>query len=109
MGRAEMRKKAKEFNTPHKLEMLERQIRAMCRQEYEERLEYETARQAKVFITTVTYVLWYKFGIGAKRMKKFTDELHRHLDILHQDKKFGLSIDDMLTMLKEEGKIDLRF
>lgn len=109
MGRAEMRKKAKEFNTPHKLEMLERQIRAMCRQEYEEKLDYETARQAKVFITTVTYVLWYKFGIGAKRMKKFTDELHRHLDIVSQDKKFGLTIDDMITMLREEGKIDLRF
>ena len=109
MNRAELRRRAKEFNTPHKLEMLERQLRTAIRQEYEERTEKEMAKFIKTYTTLVMYVLWYSFGMGQKRLKKFSDELDKHLDILGEDKKYGLSVDDMIKMLKEEAKIDLRF
>jgi hypothetical protein len=109
MNRSEMRRRAKEFNTPHKLEMLERQMRTAIRQEYEERTEKEMSKFIKTYTTIVFYVLWHCFGMGQKRLKKFSDELDNHLDILGEDKKYGLTIDDMIQMLKKEAKIDLKF
>lgn len=109
MNRAEMRRRAKEFNTPHKLEMLERQIRTAIKQEYEERTEKEMARFIKTYTTLVMYVLHYSFGMGTKRLKKFSDEIDKHLDIVGEEKKYGLTIDDMIEVLKKEVKIDLRF
>lgn len=59
--------------------------------------------------TVVIYVLWYSFGMGKKRIARFKDELDKHLDILEDDKKYELTLQDMTKMLREEADIDLQF
>lgn len=109
MNRAEKRKFAKEYNTPQKLNILENELRKAIRKECEENAD----RRVRVFIqdytTLVIYVLWYSFGFGKKRMARFADELKNHLDILENDKKYELTLQDMTNMLREEADIDLQF
>ena len=108
MNREERRKIAKGF-TPHEFEKMEQQIRWAIRKEYEEKADKRVGDFIQSYTTLVIYVLWYKFGIGAKRMKIFSEELKRHLDILGEEKKFGLTIDDMYTELRDIAKINLKF
>lgn len=109
MNRAELRRRAKEYNTPHKIEMLERQLRTAIKQEYEERTDIRMDKFIRAYTTLVIYVLWNTFGIGKKRMAKFSEELNNHLEILGDVKKYELTINDMTKVLKEEADIDLRF
>lgn len=109
MNRKERRKQAKEFNTPYKLNMLQDQLRWAIRKECEENADRRVRAFIKNYTTLVIYVLWYKFGIGKKRMAKFADALKEHLDILENDKKYELTLQDLTNMLREEADIDLRF
>ncbi len=108
MNRAEKRRKAKEFSTPYKLNMLQNQLTAAIRKECEEDADRRVRTFIKDYTTLITYVLWYKFGIGKKRMQMFADELESHLDIIGNEKKYGLTIDDMYNELKNKAHIDLR-
>lgn len=109
MNRQERRKRVKELNTPQKLEMLEDRLRYGIKKECQE----EADRRIKWFIssytTLVIYVLWYKFGMGKKRIAKFSEELKKHLDIIENDKKYELTLQDMTNMLRDEAGIDLQF
>lgn len=109
MNRAEMRRRAREVNTPHKLEMLERQIRSAIKKEYEELKEKEMEAFIRGYTTVVIYVLFYGFGFRKKRIKRFMDETEKHLDILQDNKRYELTLADMTKMLKEEADIDLIF
>jgi len=109
MNRAEMRRRAKEYNTPHKLEMLERQLRIAIKKEYEEITDRRMEEFIRGYTTLVIYVLWYTFGLGKKRLKRFTDELDKHLDILGDEKRYELTLKDMTKSLREEADIDLQF
>ena len=42
-------------------------------------------------------------------MARFADELKSHLDILENNKKYELTLQDMTNMLREEADIDLQF
>lgn len=108
MNRAERRKQIKGF-TPHEFEKMERQIRWAIKKEYEDAADRRVQYFIRNYTTLVIYVLWYKFGMGKKRIGVFTDELHRHLDIISEDKKYGLTLEDMHNMLKNEADIDLQF
>lgn len=108
MNRAEKRRRAKEC-TPHKFNIMQEQLRWSIRQECEERADRRVRAFIHSYTTLVIYVLWYKFGIGRKRMQRFAAELEKHLEIIENEKKYGLTIQDMTKMLSEEGKIDLRF
>ena len=108
MNRAERRKQAKSF-TPHEFEKMEYQIRMAIKKEYKEKADIRVQKFIRNYTTLVIYVLWYKFGMGKKRIGVFADELHRHLDIIGEDKKYGLTLDDMHNMLKNEADIDLQF
>lgn len=109
MNRAEMRKRAKEFNTPHKLEMLERQLRTAIRKEYEEIADRRIEKFIEGYTTFVIYVLWHTFGMGKKRIARFKEEVDKHMEILGDEKRYGLTLKDMTTMLKEEADIELKF
>ena len=109
MNRKEKRKQAKEFNTPYKLKILQDQLRILIRRECEENADRRVKDFIRNYTTLVIYVLWYKFGIGKKRMKIFADELERHMDIISNEKKYGLTLNDMYKMLRDEADIDLRF
>ena len=108
MNRAERRKKAKEY-TPHKFDMMQDQLRWSIKKECEENADRRVRTFIQSYTTLVIYVLWYKFGIGKKRMKVFADELEKHLDIISNEKKYGVTLDDMYKMLRDEADIDLRF
>lgn len=108
MNRAERRKQAKGY-TPHKFDMLQDQMRWAIRKECEENADKRVLAFIQSYTTLVIYVLWYKFGIGRKRMAVFADELKKHLDIISNEKKYGLTLDNMYSMLRDEAKIDLRF
>lgn len=108
MNRAERRRKAKEY-TPHKFDMMQNQLRMIIRNECEENADRRVRKFIQSYTTLVVYVLWYKFGIGKKRMKIFADELEKHLDIISNEKKYGITLDDMYKMLRDEADIDLRF
>lgn len=108
MNRSERRKQAKDY-TPHKFDMMQNQLRWSIRKECEENADKRVRAFIQAYTTLVIYVLWYKFGIGRKRMARFADELARHLDVIGNEKKYGLTLDDMYTMLRDEAKIDLRF
>jgi hypothetical protein len=109
MNRAEMRRRAREINTPYKLEMLERQLRATIKKEYEEMADRRIEKFIQGYTTFVIYVLWHCFGMGKKRIARFRDEVDKHLDVLGDEKRYGLTLKDMTTMLKEEADIDLKF
>jgi hypothetical protein len=109
MNRAEKRRQAKEVNTPQKLDMLEKHLRWAIRKECQEEADERIKTFIQSYTTLVTYVLWYKFGMGKKRIAKFADELRNHLDILEEEKKYGLTLDDMYKELKKKAKIDLQF
>ena len=109
MNRAEKRKFAKEYNTPQKLNILETELRKAIRKEYEESADRRVRAFIQDYTTLVIYVLWYSFGFGKKRMARFADELKNHLDILENDKKYELTLQDMTNMLREEADIDLQF
>ena len=47
--------------------------------------------------------------MGKKRIARFKEEVDSHLDILGDEKRFGLTLKDMTTMLKEEADIELNF
>lgn len=89
--------------------MLERQLRMAIKKEYEELTDRRMEAFIRGYTTLVIYVLWRCYGMEKKRIKKFSDELNNHLDILGEDKKYELTIQDMMAMLKEEADIDLRF
>ena len=108
MNRAEKRRRAKEC-TPQKFNEMQNQLRWAIRKECEDNADKRVRAFIQSYTTLVIYVLWYKFGIGRKRMARFADELARHLDVIGNDKKYGLTLDDMYTMLRDEAKIDLRF
>ena len=108
MNRAEKRKQAKEY-TPHKFNIMHDQMRWAIRKECEENADKRVRAFIQSYTTLVIYVLWYKFGIGKKRMKVFADELEKHLDIISNEKKYGVTLDDMYKMLRDEADIDLRF
>lgn len=108
MNRAERRKQLKGF-TPHELEKRENQLRYVIRKECEERADKRVEHFIQSYTTLVIYVLWYKFGIGQKRMKMFEEELHKHLEILKDEKKYELTLDDMYRELRDNAHIDLRF
>lgn len=109
MNREEKRRFAKRVNTPQKLNLLQDEIRRTIRQECEENADRRVRAFIRDYTTLVIYVLWYCFGFGKKRMKRFADELTKHLEILENDKKYELTIQDMTTMLREEADIDLKF
>ena len=109
MNRAEKRKFAKEYNTPQKLNILENELRKVIRKECEENADMRVRAFIQDYTTLVIYVLWYSFGFGKKRMARFADELKNHLDILENDKKYELTLQDMTNMLREEADIDLQF
>jgi hypothetical protein len=109
MNRAERRRKAREYNTPHKLQMLEGQIESAIRKEYEDLTNRRMEAFIRGYTTLVIYVLWYSFGLGEKRLKRFTDELNKHLDILGDEKRYELTLKDMTEILKNEAKVDLNF
>lgn len=109
MNRAEKRKFAKEYNTPQKLNILENELRKAIRKEHEENADRRVRAFIQDYTTLVIYVLWYSFGFGKKRMARFADELKNHLDILENDKKYELTLQDMTNMLREEADIDLQF
>ena len=109
MNRAEKRKFAKEYNTPQKLNLLETELRKVIRKEYEENADRRVRAFIQDYTTLVIYVLWYSFGFGKKRMARFADELKSHLDILENNKKYELTLQDMTNMLREEADIDLQF
>lgn len=109
MNRAEKRKFAKEYNTPQKLNILENELRKAIRKECEENADRRVRAFIQDYTTLVIYVLWYSFGFGKKRMARFADELKNHLDILENDKKYELTLQDMTNMLREEADIDLQF
>ena len=108
MNRAERRRQAKDY-TPHKFDIMQNQLRMAIRKECEENADRRVRTFIQSYTTLVIYVLWYKFGIGKKRMKVFADELEKHLDIISEDKKYGLTLDDMYNMLKDEAHIDVQF
>lgn len=108
MNRAERRRKAKEY-TPHKFDMLHDQLRWAIRKECQEEADRRVGDFIQSYTTLVIYVLWYKFGIGQKRMKEFENELRKHLEILANEKKYELTLDDMYRELRDKAKIDLRF
>jgi 5-formaminoimidazole-4-carboxamide-1-beta-D-ribofuranosyl 5'-monophosphate synthetase len=109
MNRAERRRKAREYNTPNKLEGLERQLDRAIRKEYEENANRRMDEFIRGYTTLVIYVLWYSFGLGKKRIKRFSEELEKHLDILGDDKRYELTLQDMTKMLREEADVDLQF
>ena len=108
MNRAERRRKAKEY-TPHKFDVLHDNLRWAIRKECQEEADKRVKAFIQSYTTLVIYVLWYKFGIGQKRMKVFADELKNHLDILGNEKKYELTLDDMYKTLRDEAHIDLKF
>lgn len=108
MNRAERRRQAKEY-TPHKFDIMQDQLRWSIKRECEENADRRVRTFIQSYTTLVIYVLWYKFGIGKKRMKVFADELEKHLDIISNEKKYGVTLDDMYKMLRDEADIDLRF
>lgn len=109
MNRSELRRMAREYNTPHKIEMLERQLRIAIKKEYEEIADRKIEAFIQGYTTFVVYVLWHRFGMGKKRIARFRDEVDSHLDILGDEKRYGLTLKDMTTMLKEEAGIELEF
>ena len=108
MNRAEKRKKLKEY-TPQKFNEMQSNLRYAIRKECQAEADKRVGDFIQSYTTLVIYVLWYKFGIGRKRMARFAEELERHLDVIGNEKKYGLTLDDMYTMLRDEAKIDLRF
>ena len=108
MNRAEKRRQAKEY-TPHKFDMMQNQIRWAIKKECEEQADRRVEAFIQSYTTLVIYVLWYKFGIGQKRMKVFENELKKHLEILANEKKYELTLDDMYKELRDKAHIDLRF
>ena len=108
MNRKERRKQAKNF-TPQKFNMMQNEMRWTIRKECEENANKRVEAFIQSYTTLVIYVLWYKFGIGPKRMKEFENELKKHLEILANEKKYELTLDDMYKELKEKAHIDLRF
>ena len=44
-----------------------------------------------------------------KILSDIADELKNHLDILENNKKYELTLQDMTNMLREEADIDLQF
>lgn len=108
MNRAEKRRQAKEY-TPHKFNLMYDQLRYAIRKDCQEEADKRVGHFIQSYTTLVIYVLWYKFGIGQKRMKVFADELKRHLDIIGNEKKYGLTLDDMYKVLRDEAHIDLKF
>lgn len=108
MNRSERRKQAKEY-TPHKFDMMQNRLRWSIKQECEENADKRVKAFIQSYTTLVIYVLWYKFGIGPKRMKKFEEELKSHLDIIANEKKYGLTLDDIYKELRDNAKIDLKF
>ena len=108
MNRAERRKHAKEC-TPHKFDMMQGNLRWAIRKECQEEADQRIKTFIQSYTTLVIYVLWYKFGMGQKRIAKFAHELREHLDILDNEKKFGLTLDDMHKELRDTAKIDLQF
>lgn len=109
MNRKERRRFAQSINTPKKLDIMQEELRRSIRKECEENADKRVRTFIQSYTTLVIYVLWYKFGIGKKRMKVFADELEKHLDIISNEKKYGLTLDDMYNMLRDEADIDLRF
>ena len=109
MNRSERRRQAKEFNTPQKLNILQDQLRWAIRKECQEDADRRVRAFIKDYTTLVIYVLWYSFGFGKKRMARFADELKKHLDILENNKKYELTLQDMTDMLRNEADIDLQF
>ena len=108
MNRAERRRKAKEY-TPYKLDMWQEETKRVIKQHYENETEKRMTKFIRGYTTLVTYVLWYGLGLDTKTLGRFIDELKKHLDILGNDKKYDLTILDMLSMLKEEAGLDLSF
>lgn len=108
MNRAERRRKAKNF-TPHEFEKMESQIRWAIRKECEENADRKVGDFIQSYTTLMIYVLWYKFGMGQKRIKALTDELKRHLDIISNEKKYGLTINDMYCELRDKAHVNLSF
>jgi hypothetical protein len=108
MNRAERRKQLKGY-TPQKFDEMQNQLRWAIRKECQEEADERIKTFIQSYTTLVTYVLWYKFGMGQKRIAKFADELRNHLDILEEEKKYGLTLDDMYKELKNKAKIDLEF
>ena len=108
MNREERRKHAKGC-TPHQFDIMQSQLRKAIRKECEENADKRVRAFIQSYTTLVIYVLWYKFGIGRNRMRVFADEMEKHLDIISNEKKYGLTLDDMYSVLRDEAKIDLRF
>lgn len=108
MNREQRRKQIKGM-TMHELEKLENSLRYSIRKECQENADRRVVEFIQSYTTLVIYVLWYKFGMGQKRIAKFADELRSHLDILEQEKKYELTIDDMYRELRDNAKIDLHF
>lgn len=108
MNRAERRKRAKSF-TPHEFEKMEHQLRGMIRKECEEKADRRVQDFIRSYTTLVIYVLWYKFGMGPKRIKVFAEEIKKHAEIISESKKYGLTLEDIHNELKNVAKIDLQF
>lgn len=109
MNRAEKRRKAREYNTPHKLEMLAAELEKALRKEYEERANTRMEEFIRGYTTLIIYVLWHSFGFGKKRIRNLVDELEEHLDIISDVKRYELTLQDMEKMLREEAKVDIDF
>lgn len=108
MNRAEKRRKIKEY-TPQKFNEMQNQLRWAIRKDCQEEADKRVEAFIQSYTTLVIYVLWYKFGIGQKRMKEFENELRKHLEILANEKKYELTLDDMYKELRDKAHIDLRF
>ena len=108
MNRAEKRRRAKEC-TPQKFNEMQSQLRWAIRKECQKEADKRVEAFIQSYTTLVIYVLWYKFGIGQKRMKVFESELKKHLEILANEKKYELTLDDMYKELRDKAHIDLRF
>lgn len=108
MNRKERRRFAQKINTPKKLDIMQEELRRIIKRECEENADRRVRTFIKDYTTLITYVLWYKFGIGRKRMQRFADELESHMDIIGNEKKYGLTINDMYNELKNKAHIDLR-
>ena len=108
MNRAERRKKLKNL-TPHEFEKMQSQWISIIKKECKENEDRRVEEFIQSYTTLVIYVLWYKFGIGQKRMKVFESELRNHLEILANEKKYELTLDDMYKELRDKAHIDLRF
>lgn len=106
MNRADRRRKAKQMNTPAKLEAFSSELERRLRREYNEELKKRYEKFIEDYTIVVAYILWYKEGYGMKRLPKVMNEMHRHFEMIEEG---YVSIDEIRQMLKDEAHVELNF